>query len=554
MPFEQFPYTNFHELNLDWIIGKLKDVQNEIDSVIGDAEAAAAEAKQNADESLINAQTAQTAAGNAQAYASQAYDASIGLIDDVDALSARMDTFTALAEGSTTGDAELADIRVEYDGVTANTAGDAVRQQVSDLWDASLRLYTSTTSIQTQYSNTLANINENVIFPANSSWLDLPVNAANVAVTGGFINLRYANAYNINLLFDTAGGLMFKRIITRSSHAVLLDWQPVGVQGTNVNINGANVADVCNSDFNNLGNNMIYGVSITAADAATVSNLPTGHRLCRGLLLTFGKRYQHTSTDAQVFIAQYGQWMAWRTFWSDWTEWNYVGVKPFKILCVGDSIAYGSRNNHYGFLGDLHVTVTNDSVIGSSVSTVKPQVNIPTQLINRAATDTDFDVVIADGGANDYVGGASLGTIPEHPINNDADDALLDLSTLCGGLQHLFYNMIKLYPMSKRFFVITHRTKQWPWLSGAGGFNQTQMHDAIVTIAAMYGVKVIDIFNNSPMNTAFNEYVSPTPYSDDPTVTDLYYCDADGIHPLALGYKQGYVPFIKEALNTATIL
>ena len=111
-------------------------------------------------------------------------------------LSARMDTFTQLPSGSTSGDAELIDIRVGADGVTYPTAGDAVRGQVTDLKSDLDKKFPVDSSMATFFNNRNYGVPANVEF--THIWADLTgkVNTASATTNSLIIhnvkpNTRY---------------------------------------------------------------------------------------------------------------------------------------------------------------------------------------------------------------------------------------------------------------------------------------------------------------------------------------------------------------------------
>ena len=139
--FEHWPYVNFHDLNLDWVIKEIPKVFASRDEAQASAEASAesaAASQLSADASQLSASASQLSAEASQesAQASQESAESIeNIVDQVDTNTQRIDNI--LVQGTPTeGNAELIDIRVAGNGVTYTTAGDAVRGQYDALKDA----------------------------------------------------------------------------------------------------------------------------------------------------------------------------------------------------------------------------------------------------------------------------------------------------------------------------------------------------------------------------------------------------------------------------------
>ena len=118
--FEHWPYVNFHELNTNWLIGKVKNIETAEANTAASAEAAAesaAASQLSAEASSASAEEASTSAAGVAGKAAQ-----------IDSNTARLDNL--IIQGTPTeGNAELIDVRVGANDITYTTAGDAVRGQ-----------------------------------------------------------------------------------------------------------------------------------------------------------------------------------------------------------------------------------------------------------------------------------------------------------------------------------------------------------------------------------------------------------------------------------------
>lgn len=385
------------------------------------------------------------------------------------------------------------------------------------------------------------------------AYSDLPV----VPQSENYI-MRVEN-YSTNYVRQTIEGMsysaQYSRIVHKTNYTVFRAWQSLNPI-THANITDANMAAICDSDWNNLPNNKVFGVSLSSGN--TCANTIADGKLLQGMLVTYGKEYQRSTTDVQMFFENGTGLVGWRIYWGGWKPWKFFNQNSGggalitdNILAVGDSIVRGYRNGGLGFLPYIGTSYKNDSVSGATVSNQYQEVtDIPSQLVAESAYNPAY--IITDGGVNDYYRSLALGTIPTSPVTDDAGDAALNLATFCGGLQHLFYQMIKKFPNAKRCYVATHPMLDWDRTANSAGYTFMQLQDAVRAICKLYNVAYIDVHGDGIINTAFSQYKASTSWAD-AADKDAWnaenYVDSDGIHPADMGYRVGYAPIILSRMS-----
>lgn len=152
-------------------------------------------------------------------------------------LEARMDTFTSLQEGSTTGDAELADIRVDFEGTTHNAAGDATRNTATVLDNVKQRAYGSFESVEgTVHTDVVYNVDSKVEQSISGGYYaEYTIDDEIMLLVSGFSWSSYS-IFPLGAFYDAEGNLLKKFGHTSSTtFDKMLVYVPVGATSLIVN-------------------------------------------------------------------------------------------------------------------------------------------------------------------------------------------------------------------------------------------------------------------------------------------------------------------------------
>ena len=209
-----------------------------------------------------------------------------------------------------------------------------------------------------------------------------------------------------------------------------------------------------------------------------------------------------------------------------------------KMGCDGDSIMKGAGNDNTSYAN--YICDKNDmslqqlAIGGGTIAYGTYNGDTPRHWICTSVNnlDNDCDIVLINGGINDKGVNVPLGSYTDlYSGNVDNTTFYGALETLCRNLLNKFTNDTKIY------FVTNHHVNDYEYSTNSLGLTGKDYIDATKKVMKKYGIEVIDIGENTHLNTALTSYKNSYTYNN------------DGVHPNENGYKYFYNDYIEKHIK-----
>lgn len=205
-------------------------------------------------------------------------------------------------------------------------------------------------------------------------------------------------------------------------------------------------------------------------------------------------------------------------------------------LCAGTTVDKGSGKYGYGWAGLIgernEMVWENFGRNGAVITHIEGQDRIVSDQLERAMKKYDsVDYILFEGGCNDadqlHKEAKALGMIA------DGYDSF-DCSTFTGALEQLILDMLTTYPDAKIGYLIPPKMGSSPY--DAPENLRRQYYDRAVAVCEKWGISVLDLWNENPMNPELDVYFDSGIPKEEASAAGKFY--TDGQHLTLRGYER----------------
>ena len=499
----------------------------------------------------------------------------------------RVDSFTSLEEGSTTGDAELIDGRNTFFGTTDNNIGEAIRKQMSAVYNGIYYLdlqwelgeMDSSTGengnsitpsqirskdfisiplnvdikfeLSTNYNYFILKYNENKIYQGYEGVYTSGVNNLNTDCP--YIKIAMAN-HNFDSDVNIEMGSNLK------SYFKINSFKDIEHRFTVVNEEILNIKDGVTTDV--LNNAKIRNCYLVCQEHSKKVYVDTFNQtitfpksyicLSNKLLKVTNEQiihYTNTNEFRWLYYNKTSELIEFTTFYKDDSNYYFLGLfypdmpsnsycnfkfvvdKPQSIGCLGDSITYGLGGTSWTTkLSELCniPTVYNYGVSGTTIIS-----NGTTGFIDRIPNMIeDLDIITIWGGVNDFMW-----------TNQSKEDFKANFEKVVKALLDKYpkAKIVGLTPMKFKYIATADGilTRAWNEPNSQSGVLLKDYVDAEIEIFNKYSIEYKDLFNESGISCEHNGQAN-----------EYFVGNGDLLHPNEKGNLLVLAPKIANKINS----